>query len=360
MPSANYLTALAAWLALLAGSCLFLLKRRRAQRRAKQPLGLVNAGLAGWFALVMLTLPELWFAFVYDKTDSFSQTNVTHKWSDRHVRANKAGYRDERELPTVRKPGQAYIGFLGDSFTFGHGIPNVADRFSDRVAQGLESKYPGRTTVFNTGLPGMDIGGLTKNLVPELIRTKTPMDVLVYVFVPNDIEYLDERTAQYYQSQQSRTPQRFLFRDTYFYNWLYYRVRNIRSAPEGGYYEYLAESYAGSPWPAFARAMDRLHQLCSQKKVELRVVIFPFLTSLGKDDPFAPAYDRLLAHCREQNVPCLDLRPALLPGLQEGLVVNRYDAHPNERAHALAAEAILRDLSAPVGAVLEDKSPSAK
>jgi hypothetical protein len=40
----------------------------------------------------------------------------------------------------------------------------------------------------------------------------------------------------------------------------------------------------------------------------------------------------------------LDLWPVLKPHLGEGLTVNRFDAHPNERAHALAAEAIEREL----------------
>jgi hypothetical protein len=84
---------------------------------------------------------------------------------------------------------------------------------------------------------------------------------------------------------------------------------------------------------------------CARHGIELRVVIFPFLTTLGDDDPFAPAYDRLASHCADHQIPCLDLRPALVPHVAEGLVVNRFDAHPNERAHALAAEAILADLA---------------
>jgi hypothetical protein len=43
-------------------------------------------------------------------------------------------------------------------------------------------------------------------------------------------------------------------------------------------------------------------------------------------------------------VPVLDLRPVLESHAGEGLTVNRFDAHPNERAHALAAAAIEREL----------------
>jgi hypothetical protein len=36
----------------------------------------------------------------------------------------------------------------------------------------------------------------------------------------------------------------------------------------------------------------------------------------------------------------LDLVETLEPHVDEGLTVNRYDAHPNERAHKLVAEAL--------------------
>jgi hypothetical protein len=349
MPSFDYLLALAAWIAGLVIAGWWLLRRRRVRRRAKQSVGGLDAGLGGVLVLAALTVPELWFAFVYDATDSFSQTNVSKKWFARHVTPNKAGYRDDRELPAFRERDRVYIGFVGDSFTFGHGVRRTADRFTDRVARELEATCPGRTVVFNTGLPGLEIRGLTDEMVPELIRTGTPLDVLVYVFVPNDIEYLDERTAAFYQAQQARSPQFFLFRDTYFYNWLYYRLGNLRASPRGDYYGYLAEAYAGPPWPRFAGKLDELHRLCGEHDIELRVAVFPFLTTLGADDPFAPAYERLVSHCAASKIPCLDLRSALLPNVSRGLVVSRFDAHPNERAHKLAAEGLLAELKSRCG-----------
>jgi hypothetical protein len=296
--------------------------------------------------LFALTVPELGFALFYEATDSYGQCNVYQKWSARHVVANGAGFRDDLEFPTSREPGRLYLGFLGDRFTIGHGVRRVADRFSDRIARELETASPGRVRVFNTGLPGMSIVGLADALVPAFIRDGIPMDVLVYVFVPNDIEKFDERTTQYCQAQQASEPRFFLWRETYFYNWLYVRVRGMLSANQGDYYGYLAEAYTGEPWRPFTAKLDHLQDQCAAGGIELRVVIFPFLNGLGEGDPFAPAYDRLLAHCQQTKLPCLDLRPALLPHVGEGLMVSRFDAHPNERAHQIAAEAIFTDLPA--------------
>ena len=48
---------------------------------------------------------------------------------------------------------------------------------------------------------------------------------------------------------------------------------------------------------------------------------------------------RLIAeYCRARKVPVLDLRPTLEPHASERLTVSRFDSHPNERVHALAAE----------------------
>ena len=71
---------------------------------------------------------------------------------------------------------------------------------------------------------------------------------------------------------------------------------------------------------------------------------FPFLL-LGPNYPFAAARQKIVDPLpRRQKIPVLDLAPVLEPHLAEGLVVNGFDAHPNERAHQLAAEAMEREL----------------
>jgi hypothetical protein len=49
------------------------------------------------------------------------------------------------------------------------------------------------------------------------------------------------------------------------------------------------------------------------------------------------------------GVPHLDLLPVYVDYADAELVVNRFDAHPNEFAHSLAAEAIGRFLKKEIG-----------
>ena len=90
--------------------------------------------------------------------------------------------------------------------------------------------------------------------------------------------------------------------------------------------------------------IDKMRDDCADNGAEFRVAIFPFLHNLGPDYPFAAAHQRIVAHCQEAGIPVQDLAPALAPHIKEGLVCNPFDAHPNERAHALAAEALEQGL----------------
>ena len=344
--SDGYLAAMGLWLVVLAVAPVAIMRWRRQRRRIGKPLRLVHAGLMLWLLITLLTLPELYCALFYDTTDSFGKTNVSKRWYETHVVINVDGFRDDRPLSETLRPGRQRICFIGDSFTFGHGVPNVADRFSERIATDLESIQPGRYGVANAGLPGLGVAKLVDGLLPDLIDGDEQIDVLVYTFVPNDIENFDERTAEHYRDIGAMQPEFFFVRDTYFYNLVYYRWQMLRRPGVHNYYSYLSESYRTEPWNRMQRKLDELVAVCKANDIELRVIIFPFLHNLGTDYPFRDAHRRLGEYFEAQGVPCLDLEPILMPRVDDGLTVNRFDAHPNERAHELAAEAMRERLLA--------------
>jgi hypothetical protein len=70
------------------------------------------------------------------------------------------------------------------------------------------------------------------------------------------------------------------------------------------------------------------------------VVTFPFLQSLGDNYEYRPVHDELNRFWSALNVPQLDLLNTFTNLPREKTTVNRYDAHPNEFANALAAKAI--------------------
>ena len=85
-----------------------------------------------------------------------------------------------------------------------------------------------------------------------------------------------------------------------------------------------------------------MHRFCRSHNTELRVVIFPFLHNLGPNYPFREVHQKVSQELAKAGILTQDLEPVLSPHFDKGLAVNRFDAHPNELAHKLAAEAMLK------------------
>lgn len=350
--SDGYLLGMSLWL--IAGAVGFwLLLRLRGQWRGQtKRLNWVNAGLSTWMALALLTTIELYFALIYDASDSFNMTNVSKKWFKLHVEPQQHAlkiteregvvFRDDREYPKLT-PDQRHLVFFGDSFTFAQGVPEVRDRFSNRVRAVVEPASNGKVVVSNLADAGTDLHWIER-LMELLFANGHRVDTAVYVLCLNDIETFHERHKTYYQDLGKHGPTFFLFRDTYFFNWVYFRVRQATLPQVRGYFSFVEEYYSGEPWERMSRKLDHVQQLCQANGTDFRIVVFPFLHNLGPEYPFREAHRKIVEHCRLREIPVLDLEPELAPFASQGLTANRFDAHPNELAHRIAAEAMLKKL----------------
>ncbi len=349
--SDGYLLGMVLWL--IAGGVGFwsLLRLRSQWRRQPKRLKWVNGGLSAWMGLALLTTIELYFALVYDASDSFNMTNVSKKWFKLHVERHKMEIRpghglmirDDRDFPTQLRNDQRHLLFCGDSFTFAQGVRNVRDRFSNRVRAALEPTSNGQVVVSNLSEAGTDLWWV-EDWLKALFDNGHRIDTAVYVLCLNDIETFHERHQTYYQDLSRFEPRFFLFRDTYFFNWVYFRVRQATLPQVRGYFSFVQEYYSGEPWEKMARKLDEMQSLCKIHGTDFRVVVFPFLHNLGPEYPFREAHQTIVEHCRSRKIPVFDLEPELTPFASQGLTANRFDAHPNELAHQVAAEAILKNL----------------
>lgn len=351
--SDEYFYGMLLWL--IAGGVSFwlLLRLRGLWRDRPKRLNWVHAGISTWIVLAMLTLVELYFALIYDTSDSFNMTNVSRKWFKLHVEPQQRPFqiteqegilvRDDRDYPRTLRQDQHHLVFFGDSFTFAQGVPNVNDRFSNRVRAVLESASHGRIVVSNLADAGTDLHWVER-LLELLFERGYRVDTAVYVLCLNDIETFHERHQSYYQDLGRHSPKFFLFRDTYFFNWVYFRIRQSQLKDVRDYFSFVQEYYSGEPWKRMSQKLDQVHLMCRSHNTDFRVVVFPFLHNLGPEYPFRAAHQRIVEHCRAHEIPVLDLEPHLAPFASKGLTVNRFDAHPNELAHRLAAEALLQEL----------------
>jgi lysophospholipase L1-like esterase len=344
--SRGYLLSMSVWVIALFAAFYGLLRYRQSCRQKSRRLWPANAGLSLLMLLAAITAGELGFACFADFSDTFNITNVSKRWLAIHIdnERNNEGFRDRNPFQKYVSPGQKRIVFLGDSFTAGHGIKNIDDRFTDRIAAWLEEKRPGKYVVANLGEPGYEVSmieGLAKAL---LFKQHDDVSMIVYIYNINDIEGYDPRTQESLGQIYTAEPRNPLFRDTYLLNFLYFRYVQFRYAKGTSYYASLAESYRTTPWEGLRAKLSQLHRDCVEAHVDFRMVLFPFMQNLGPDYPFREADAKLVAFCKSEKIPVLDLEPVFREHANESLTVSRFDAHPNEQAHAIAADAIEKGL----------------
>lgn len=351
--SNGYLCGMGLWLFAMGVVFVVCFKLRARRRRAGKSVGAIHAVLSVWMCLAMLTLLELFFALAYDQSDSFNMTNVSDRWLLRHVHKNKSDFRDvhvidsagkewAKEFPIKDQFHRKRLVFAGDSFTFGHGVDGPL-RFSDRLAATIERAHPREFDVHNVSGCGFGTPEVLK-VLRQLLEEGTEIDVVVYSMVLNDIEYQADFTQVVNQRIKDSKPEFFLFRDTYFFNMVYFRTYQFRLPEIRNYFSFVKDYYVGEPWAKFEELLDELCDLCRAYNADLRIAIFPFLHNLGPDYPFGDQHAKLVAYFQKKKIRVLDLEPVLSQHVAEGLTVNRFDAHPNSRAHEIVADAIQTQL----------------
>ncbi len=343
--SDEYLLGMLAWLVAMAVALRFMLRKRLRHRKESRPTRWIDISLIAWMFCALMTVCELGFALFVDHSDAFNMTNVSKRWFQIHIeqQRNEFGARDVEPFEKSLASGQKRIVFIGDSFTVGHGIDDMANRFSDQVAAKLESKKPGQYNVANLADPGLETSQIEAR-IHGLFNEGYQVDSVIYVMCLNDIEGYDEETQKMIAKVGSKAPTSILFSKTYFFNWLYYRYLQFTQPEMGEYFPNLKSAYQGVAWVGLRNKLDELHERCRSHKADFRMVLFPFVQNLGDDYPLREVHQQMVDYCEKNSIPVLDLEPVLRPHADENLTVNPFDAHPNERAHQLAADAIFEKL----------------
>lgn len=244
------------------------------------------------------------------------------------------GFR-RHEVPNRASADAPTVAFVGDSFTWGWGVPQGAV-FTDqlRAVAGAELR------VLNYGVNAFGTGQVLALVEREVV--KADPDLVVLMFYENDLDdNLDEKGGRrpFYRLEGDeavlanvpvRRPvvgtSRKMMRHSVALSYLRYQSNllgaRIKESRRGAV---QAEAPSREPgpqsgalgWQVQGQLLERLRSACATtpRGAELRVVFIPSLRELratmaGVDDP-ARVGDRLVALCEELDLDCLDLRPAL-------------------------------------------------
>ncbi len=325
------------------GVGLLLFARRVKGRPGPVPWGsliLGNALTLLFLLSVVFAAGEGYFRFFYDTTDSLDFTRVCQRWMTRYFRVNTWHCRDDLEYNFRIQLGKRRVTFLGDSFTTGHGIKHIEDRFANRIRRA----HPD-WEIHVLALNGLDTGGEIDGLT-ELLGKGYQIQDVVLVYCLNDVADMQPEYPQMIAKVAAEVARAgWLRHHSYFIDFLYCRYRAWRDPHMREYYPFVRDGYRGPLWEQQKQRLKSLRDLVRSHGGHFSVVTFPFLQALGPHYPWEFVHDELDQLWRDLNVPHLDLLSTFTNYPPSRLTVNRFDAHPNEFANQLAAEKIDKFLS---------------
>jgi hypothetical protein len=283
---------------------------------------------------------EGFFRFVYDSSDMFLVTRVGQEWMRRHVKLNGDGFRDKEF--EAKKPGVLRVGVIGDSFTLGHGIGEVEDRFSNILEKKLSEVCQERVEVYNLGRGGWN----TKEEVEYLLGEGKGFnfDGVILAYTLNDITADAVSEPPEFRVYGGNRILQTLILKSYFFNFFYYRLVGMIEGTTREYDNWQRGLFFEEPtWTAHKNHFKKLKEGMGEKQ-KLLVVAFPFMGQLGKDYPYLEVHHKLDDFFEGEGILYLDMVDDFLEREKGELMVNRYDAHPNEEANKIVAQKFFENI----------------
>jgi len=275
-------------------------------------------------------------------------------------------------LVPVPKPADTYrIAAVGDSFTFGDGVPYEVT-WVHQLQQLVQARIDGtrdppavpagttggptRVDSVNLGVPGYTIKDVHTYLKYKGLAYDP--DLVVYGLFLNDFFFQgtgeDRQLGAVYQAANG--PPEGLASVSVLYD-MYRRgaAKTQLSAMTAQQY-FDAYDEQGEAWETGRRYLRKMVEavdewrVMTKRDIDFVVVIFPVLVNLDGDYPYAGLHEQLHGLLDEFGVRYVDLLPAYRGQDTPSLWVHPTDHHPNEIGHGLAAWAIdeaLADLLPP-------------
>jgi hypothetical protein len=323
-------------------------RRLRARGAAPRTWRTLVAGNALVLALLLSVAAfggEIWFRFFYDATDSFDATRASSRWFERHYKLNSDSFRDDVEYDLGPVPaGRRRVTFVGDSFTAGQGVADVSDRFANRV-RAARPNWDVQVFAINGWDTGPELEFL-EHRIPEYTKGRYGFDEVVLVYCLNDVcdivpgmSELGRRIAKAHE--RGPISRASWLADMLRFLWVSSTDDEIR-----GYFPQVQTAHSGAVWERQKARLTEMRDFVASRGGRLAVVTWPMLHRLGAGYPFRDTHERLDAFWKSAGVAHLDLLGAFEGRSASDLVVGRFDAHPNEEANRIAAQAILPFLDA--------------
>lgn len=297
-------------------------------------------------------------------------------WHQRLVAAQRAAQELPYERNTYNLRGPDYLGpkpagarrilMIGDSFTFGMGVARDEDTFARRVERALRERLAPEGVAGVEILNASIIGSLTGHWLElwEALAPRFRPDLVVFVFFLRD-GTLAGSVPEFFDVVRDELAARSAASPLYRRSYLYRTLRDARDREQirSHYTRAFRSAYFGSEeerseWRNAQANLRRMAREARERGIQPAFVLFPILAGLDEQPyPFQDVCDLLLDFARSEGLPTLDLLPAFRGREASELWVSPFDQHPNERAHAIAAEALTPFLAQLLGSGVHSSGP---
>lgn len=291
--------------------------------------------------LITFILGEIYFRYIYDQSDGLGFLKVNQKWHQRHIVFNNY-FRRDRQFNELKPAAEIRIAVMGDSISFGGGIENASDRFSNLLEQKLRADGL-NVSVYNLGISGTGSEDQIKDF-PNFKHLN--FDLLVWQYFLNDVNPPNggKGTEIIVTNRDKFTAPpaiKWLTTRSFFADWLYWRLSSK--------YNRIFTDLVAADLNAYQdQELLSRHQtviknfLAQAQKDHLPVILimFPFLYQTPLTATADKIYDQMLKFFQNQSTSVVDLKTVLRPYQPTQLMASQFDSHPNELVHKLAAQAL--------------------
>lgn len=257
-------------------------------------------------------------------------------------RMSRLNIRD-REYAAVTPPGTLRMAMFGDSFVLGEGVP-IEKTLSRQTVRLLGPKYE----LLNMGSSGWNTHQELQSLeyyVP-IVHAKRA----IVVFTANDVEVTPEL-----ESRQTFINDLINIRDEHlarheehvWYNGHSRLLRFIGGSLEmrrignetiQWYKDMYDERHNKFNLVNFSRYLKRM---ADRTDCEVVYVLYPLMEGLEGEYPLAEVHAKVAKMAENAGLPVLDLAPAFAGQKTSDMWVHESDHHPNGKAQAIAAKALV-------------------
>jgi lysophospholipase L1-like esterase len=264
----------------------------------------------------------------YSSTDLLSFEHIKNSQATLmgvNVKINGQGLRDQDKVPD---PSQNNIAFLGDSLTFGWGVEK--SKTFEEIVEKMMNNSEKKINIINYAHCNYN----SEQEVDFFLKRadlNSLSSVALFYFI-NDAEITPSKTPPPFYSKS-------LFISLA-------RSRYQMLVNSKNYLTYYSELYQEqSPgWIRAQNSIQLLKQKLTQRNISLQVFLLPELHQLTPY-PFTEVHRKITTFLDQEKIPWSDLTENFKGYKKpQDLWVAPDDAHPNERAHKIIADAIFHKL----------------